>query len=113
MTTITLMHLKKAGACANQVAQFKELFGAGVVVTRDLCLQHADVFDWGWGARELLPAPASAEYDRAVASACAEYDRAVASARAEYQRAKASACAEYDRAVASAFFDCLANYGLK
>ena len=101
--TVTLNQLRRLRACSKQLALFKQLFGEAVTVTEELCLQHAHEFDWSWAARHLLPAPADAEYDRALAPADAEYDRATAPARAEWERATAPARAEWDRARAPAF----------
>jgi len=63
---ILLSDLRAAGACADQVALFEARFGDGVDVTEALCLSVADLFDWSWAADYLLPAPARAEYWRAV-----------------------------------------------
>jgi len=99
---ILLSALRAAGACADQVALFEARFGDGVDVTEALCLSVADLFDWDWAADNLLPAPARAEYWRAMPHAEAEYIRASAPARAEYWRAMAHAEAEYIRASAPA-----------
>ena len=88
---VTVALLRKKGACSEQVTKFQELFPEGVMVTEELCVQHSEVFNWGWAVANLLPASARAEYDKAMASARAEYNKAVASARAGYNKAVASA----------------------
>ena len=69
--TLTLTTLKKKGACSEQVALFRKMFGRSVEITEALCVEHASVFSWGWAARNLLTAPALAEYLRATAPAWA------------------------------------------
>lgn len=69
--TITLSQLRAAGACADQRAKFKELFGSSVEVTVELCVKHAADFDWGFAAEKFLSASALAEYYRVRALAWA------------------------------------------
>ena len=85
MTTrkITARLLQSKGACANQVAKFRETFPRGVVPTVELAEQHASAFDWNWAAEHLLSPAAWAEYKRVRASALAEYERVVARAFVE------------------------------
>ena len=104
MKPLTSKILKRAGACKEQVALFIELGGDEKTITAELCIEHADKFDWNWAANNLLKASASAEYERALAPALAKYERVTASAWAEYNRATASALAEYERVRASAFW---------
>ena len=112
---ITLRQIDAKGACQDQRDKFKEIFGSQVEVTLDLCIKHAQDFDFNWAANHLLSstaraeyarvrAPAWAEYERVTASAEAEYERVTAPARAEYARVRAPARAEYERVKASAFF---------
>ena len=72
MKKITARKLKLLGACQEQVDNFKELFPSGTVVTVELCVLHAQTFNWNWAAQHLLSAPAWAEYDRVEASAFAQ-----------------------------------------
>jgi hypothetical protein len=97
---ITAAQLRKAGACREQVDMFTSLFGDSAVITLDLAVQHAGVFDWDW-ATGLLTPPARAEYDKVCAAAVAEYDKVCAPARAEYGKVCA-ARAEYDKVCAAA-----------
>ena len=118
--------LEKHGACKNQLDKFVELFPDGVDATRELCLAHAQTFDFTW-AQYLLPRPAwkayagstaSARkayyeataaawkaYDEATAPAWKAYDEAAAPARKAYDEAAASARKAYDEAAASAWYD--------
>ena len=100
-----------AGACDEQIRTFRERFGNWVRVTPERCAAYATVFHWAWAARNLLSAPALAEYERVRAPAWAEYERVTAAARAkhqrvtaraEYQRVTAPAGAEYQRVTAAA-----------
>ena len=100
---ITVERLKRLRACKAQVARFAELFPDGVEVTEELCIQHAQDFDWRWGSRNLLSPLALAAYDNAVAPAWVDYKKAVAPARADYKKAIAQARADYDNAVARAW----------
>lgn len=77
---LTLATLKRKGACADQRALFRAKFGAAVVVTEALCVEHAAAFSWSWGAENLLSAPAEAA--RASAEAAYQAARAPAFARA-------------------------------
>src|ERR1700733_11541241 len=95
---VTAKLLCKKGACREQVSKFQELFPEGVVVTEELCVKHSAVFSWNWAAQNLLPAPAEADYNKAMAPARAEYDKAMAPALAEYNKAVAPAEAEYSKA---------------
>ena len=88
---LTLAALKRKGACADQIALFRDKFGDSVVVTEALCVEHAAAFSWSWGAENLLSAPALAAHQAAIAPARAAYQAAIAPARAAYQAAVASA----------------------
>jgi hypothetical protein len=101
--TLTLTTLKKKGACKEQVALFRKMFGRSVEITEALCVEHAAVFSWGWAAQNLLTAPAWAECERVTAPALAEYQRVRAAALTEYQRVRAAALAEYQRVTAPAW----------
>lgn len=109
-------------ACREQFNLFVKLFPDGVEVTRAVCVEHAQVFDWTWAAHNLLSlaqhtayreavASAGKAYREVMASAREAYDEAVASAPVAslacraYREAMASACKAYDEAVASAFFE--------
>ena len=100
---ITLRKLKAKRACQVQLDKFKELFGSKVEITLELCIKHAQDFNFNWAADDLLSASALAEYQRVRAPAWAEYQRVRAPAWAEYQRVTASAYAEYDRVKAPAY----------
>lgn len=93
MRTLTLSTLADKGACFEQCAKFKALFGSSVEITPELCAKYAQDFDWDWAANNLLYPSARAEYKRVSASAWAEYDRVSASARAEYTYVRALAWA--------------------
>lgn len=49
MKAIDIALLQEHGVCHEQIAEFVRVFGEGarVVPTLDLCLRHADHFDWG------------------------------------------------------------------
>jgi hypothetical protein len=94
---ITADLLRSKGACRAQVARFVKLFpDAGVTVTRDLCISHADTFSWDWGAAHLLAKPARERYWRRVAfywrTAGPVYSASAAGA--VYRRLQARAFAE-------------------
>jgi hypothetical protein len=102
---VTAKTLRLDGACEQQVEMFIEIFGprARVRVTKTLCVQHADRFDWEWAALHLLSQRESAEYSRVLAPARAEYNRAMEAAQEECNRAMWAAQGEYKRAMAAAF----------
>ena len=74
--TITLAQLRKAGACADQVDLFKHVFGKSVELTEALAVEHAALFDWGWGADNLLSESALQAYEAARATAWQAYEAA-------------------------------------
>ena len=94
---ITLTQIKKAGACAEKVSLFKELFGRSVILTPEVIAEHGSKFDAGWFSKNLLPADKWAEYNRVTAQAWAEYERVRDTAWAEYIRVRDTASAEYSR----------------
>lgn len=94
---ITTKLLEQKGACAKQVTLFSRLFPDGCVPTLELCLVHADQFDWGWAAEHLLGDVARSEYDRACDVAWSEYDRACLETWSEYDRPTKATWSEYDR----------------
>jgi hypothetical protein len=69
MKTISYRELKKAGACAEQLALFKCYFNTKVVVTKDRCLAVKDVFDFTWAARRFLSKKGYTKYSSIVAPA--------------------------------------------
>ena len=113
---ITITMLKEKFACQEQIELFDSLFGCEVEVTRESCRAVASRFDWEWGAKNILSAPARAEYERICAPARAKYVRISDPARAEYvrisnqawaekERISAQAKAEYERICAQAWAD--------
>lgn len=97
--TLTMATLRKKGACRDQIALFRELFGTRVEVTEALAAEHAGQFIAAWAADHLLSRQARATYDTAMAQARATYDTARAQARAAYDAAMAHARrAAYDAA---------------
>lgn len=78
--TLTITQLRKAGACASELKRLKIIFGTSVVITEELCVDHAGNCNWDWAARNLLSLPALAEYNRVRTAASAKYNRATARA---------------------------------
>ena len=101
---ITKELLKKHRACKDQLDKFDKLFPNGVDATRELCLAHAQTFDFIW-ARRLLSPPARKAYNEAIAAARKASDEATAPARKAYDEAIAPARKAYDEALAAAWFD--------
>ncbi len=52
--TLTLITLKTNNACNEQVELFQKLFGDSVEITPELCIKHANDFDFTWAANNLL-----------------------------------------------------------
>ena len=107
--TLTLAQLRKAGACASELNRLKIIFGISVVITEELCVDHAGDCNWDWAARHLLSRPALAEYNHVTAAAWVEYTRVTAPALAEYNRVTAPARAEYNRVTATAWANAYLN----
>ena len=100
---ITADMLRLREACADQVVEFKRLFGDQVAVTEALCIEHAQVFYWAWAARNLLPAEARQAYGEAITPAWKAYDEATAAARTAYGEAITLARTACNEATAAAF----------
>ena len=71
--SITIKLLKKHKAYKYQVDKFKEIFGEEFVPTRELCLLHAQNFDFKW-ARGLLDERGRKFFDEAKITACKVLD---------------------------------------
>ena len=96
--------LEKYGACKNQLDKFVELFPDGVDATRELCLAHAQTFDFTW-AQYLLSSQARKAYNEAIAPAWKAYNEATAPARKAYDETAAAASKAYNEALVAAWFD--------
>jgi hypothetical protein len=66
---ITAELLIRKGACSAQIDKFWDMFPEGVEPTRELCIAHANDFEWGWAAAHLLSLHARKTYDETTASA--------------------------------------------
>ena len=117
---ITTQLLRQHDACPDQLALFKETFGAGpaksgVEVTPETCQRAAEAgLNFSWAAERLLTPSQRAEYERVAGPARAEYERVKDAALAEYLRTstadlvecrcvEGAAWAEYMRVRAIAF----------
>ena len=98
---ITKELLKKHRACKDQINKFDKLFPNGVDATRELCLAHAQTFNFTW-TRRLLSPLARAAYDEAIAAAHKARDEATAPASKAYNEASAAAWKVYNEASVSA-----------
>ena len=88
--TISAAQLQALGACLDQVERFHEIFGAGeVVITRELCIHHAQEFDWSWAAMYLLTKRGRADYEAKHALLDADYEARRAPLNADYQAKRA------------------------
>ena len=97
-SVITHDWLAKHGACEIQRKVFAAEWPDGVVLSEQSLYRAAELgLDLGWFAREYLPAPLLAEYQRQRRPLRAEYERQVALLLAEYQRQRAPLWAEYQR----------------
>lgn len=63
---ITLAQLERHGACSEYRERFEETFGLSAKVTLELALKHADRFEWGWAADNLLTSANSHTYYQAL-----------------------------------------------
>ena len=78
-SVITHDWLAKHGACKIQRKVFAAEWPDGVVLSEQSLYRAAELgLDLWWFAREYLPAPLWAEYERQVAPLLAEYQRQVA-----------------------------------
>lgn len=100
--TLTLATLREKGACPDQIALFKRLFGDSVEVTEALAAEHAGKFNVEWAANHLLSPQAQAAYYAVTSPSLAAYEAATARALAAYEAATARAWAAYDAATARA-----------
>lgn len=89
---ITHEFLQARGACKDQREDFCRLFPNGVMVTRELCRQYAQLFDWEWAAVNLLSTLAAREvFHRAQEAADKVYEESISSSEQAY-------IAAYDKA---------------
>jgi hypothetical protein len=106
---ITHKMLVSRGACVAERNKFRELFPDGVTVTRELCIKHAQDFEWNWAVRELLGVAADAVYNlkecvantirsKALVRAAAVYRSTIASAQINLRLVEAHASSIYDAA---------------
>jgi hypothetical protein len=100
---ITYDTLRTAGACQEQRELFRQLFPKGTEVTEELCVRHAQDFDWEWAAENLLDYAAWKAYRAAETSAWRVYTDTMASAWEVYDDTRASAETAYTDTMASAF----------
>lgn len=107
---ITAEQLKKARACKAQLDLFISLGLDGVEITEELCVKHAQDFNWNWAAMRLLKRRAKRAYNEAEIPAWVTLGEARVKASAAFDRAVTtgealeSARAVYDEACARAFF---------
>jgi len=100
---ITVRWLKRRYACADQIKQFRLVFGNQAELTRTNALLAASAgLDMDWLASRLLSVTAQRTYAEAVATAQHTYAEAVATARRTYAEAVATAQHTYAEAVATA-----------
>ena len=106
---INIELLKEHKACQNQVDKFKKFFGEEIIPTLELCLLHAQDFNFRW-ARIFLDEQSQEAFDEAVvlakkafeeaiAPAWKVYDEAIAPYRKAYNEAIVPVCKIYDKAV--------------
>ena len=106
---ITYRALKRAGACSEQLEEFKQRFGSSVDVTEEACVAVSSAFDWDWAAGNLLKSSARKVFEDAREIAAVAYEDARAIARTvavtwkEYEDARAIAEKVYDDTMALAF----------
>ena len=91
--TLTVETLKSKKACQPQIDLFRSLFGDSVEVTEELCVKHAQDFNWDWAADTLLSESAREDYYKATGPALKVYNKATAPALKVYIKATASAWA--------------------
>jgi hypothetical protein len=85
--TITHKMLREAHACKEEYATFRKTFPLGMRVTiGNLAKCRKLNLSIEWGARNLLSAPALAEYEKVCAPALAEYKKVRNTAWAEYEK---------------------------
>ena len=105
---ITRKMLVEKYACEDELYLFTEHFPDGVECESqdqaiEMCIQFAQIFNFGWAADELLGEDARAEYEKMLAPAKVEFFKAEVLAWAEVDKTVAIAWAELDKAVAIAF----------
>ena len=93
---ITATILRAKDACETQVRRFEALFPNGVEITSELCVLHADSFDWDWAAEYLLPLDKYADYRANVSALYDDYEAKCAPLRADYQAKLVPLLADYE-----------------
>ena len=96
---VTLKQLKRLKACKDQYDLFAALGLDGVKITEELCIKHAQDFDWDWAAHNLLRKPHWEAYFLTTEPHREAYDLAVKSSRQAYDLAIKPHREAYDLAV--------------
>lgn len=94
---ITKRLLQSKGACVEQVELFAKLFPKGVMVTKALCVKHAQDFSWSWAATNLFTEQQRVEYFKIESSAMKKYEKIADLAWAQYKKIEDSAWADYEK----------------
>ena len=110
MTKITSSLLRAKGACSEQVELFKSLDGDSLELTEALCLEHAEKFNWGWAAHNLLSRKALDKYNHAMDVAWTEYENIEDLARAKYNYTVTSAPGKPTQVMTDVLSSALAEY---
>jgi hypothetical protein len=115
MNTITLAQLREAKACESQVKLFEQVFGDSVSFDNEnFFVPYAQKFDFAWGARNLLSAPArktsyeqydlaEKTFDKQIDLAEKTYDEQTALARKTFDEQYALAWKTYREQIAILF----------
>lgn len=51
---VTSTTLERLGSCGTYVSRFQEYWPEGTVITKQLCVEHYENFEWAWAAQQLL-----------------------------------------------------------
>lgn len=51
---VTWRTLERLGSCGTYINRFRDRWPEGTVITKQLCVDNSDDFEWGWAASQLL-----------------------------------------------------------
>lgn len=63
---VTAETLRKLSSCPPYIKKFQELFPDGTVINEEICVKHADAFDWYWAADRMLAPGMLGDWERAT-----------------------------------------------
>jgi hypothetical protein len=62
---VTWRTLQQLGSCGTYVERFRDRWPEGTIITKEICVENYDDFEWGWAASQLLLSGGHHRWERA------------------------------------------------